>query len=59
MRDKTLHLLAVVVGVALIAIYSVLMTATEGSSGWAWILLIAGIISLIGGGRMLWRNVTT
>lgn len=58
MRDKTAQLLAVVIGIALIAIYSVLMIATEGSSAWAWILLIAGIITLIGGGLALRRNPT-
>jgi hypothetical protein len=55
MNGRTAQLLAVVAGVALIVVYSGLMMATEGSSGWAWLLLIAGIASLVGGG-MLRRN---
>jgi hypothetical protein len=46
----------VVVGVALIALYSGLMIATDGTSGWSWILLVAGIGSLIGGARLFRRN---
>ncbi len=47
---------AVVVGVASIALYSGLMIATDGTSGWSWILLVAGIGSLIGGARLFRRN---
>ena len=56
MNEETAQLLAVVAGVALIAIYSVLMMATEGTAGWSWIILVAGIGSLIGGGRLLRRS---
>jgi hypothetical protein len=50
MNQNTAQWVAVVVGVALIAIYSGLMIATEGTAGWSWILLLAGIGSLIGAG---------
>ncbi len=56
MDDKTAQLLAVVAGVALIAIYSVLMMATEGTAGWSWVILVAGIGLLIGGARLLRRS---
>ena len=56
MTEKTTQLLAVVGGIALIVIYSILMIATEGSSGWSWILLLAGIALLVGGGRLPRRN---
>jgi hypothetical protein len=59
MKNRTAQLVAVVAGIALIAIYSILMIATEGSSGWAWILLFAGIASLIGGARLLRRSAAT
>ena len=50
MNQNTAQWVAVIVGVALIAIYSGLMIATEGTAGWSWILLLAGIGSLIGAG---------
>ncbi len=56
MNENTAKRVAVVVGVALIAIYSILMMTTEGTSGWSWILLLAGIGSLIGGARLFRRN---
>lgn len=56
MNDRTAQLAAVVAGIALIVLYSVLMMATEGSAGWSWILLVAGIGLLIGGGRQLRRK---
>jgi hypothetical protein len=56
MNAKTGQLLAAGGGVGLIAIYSVIMMATEGNSGWAWILLVLGIAMLVGGGRMLRRR---
>ncbi|MCP3990420.1 MAG: DUF2207 domain-containing protein [Actinomycetia bacterium] len=59
MKDKTAQLLAVIIGIALIVIYSVVMMATEGNSGWSWILLIIGIVFLIGGGQMLRRSKPT
>jgi hypothetical protein len=58
MNENTAQWVAVVVGVALIAIYSGLMIATEGTSGWSWILLVAGIGSLIGGARLFKRNAS-
>ncbi len=58
MNDKTAQLVSVVAGIGLIVIYSVLMMATEGNAGWAWVLLLAGIGSLIGGGRLLRRGTT-
>ena len=59
MKHKTAQLLVGVAGVALIVLYSVLMMATEGSSGWSWVLLVAGIALLVGGGRMLRRGTAT
>ncbi|MCP3934916.1 MAG: hypothetical protein GY708_06045 [Actinomycetia bacterium] len=59
MKDKTAQLLAVIIGIALIVIYSVVMMATEGNSGWSWILLVVGIVFLIGGGRILRRSTPT
>ena len=56
MNENTAQWVAVVVGVALIAIYSGLMIATEGTSGWSWIFLIAGIGSLIGAGWLRRRT---
>ena len=56
MNDRTAQLLAVVAGLALIVLYSILMMATEGTAGWSWILLLAGIGLLIGGGRLLRRK---
>ena len=56
MRDNTAQVLAVAAGIALIVIYSVVMMATEGTSGWSWILLVAGIVLLVGGGRVLRRK---
>jgi len=56
MNERTAQWVAVVVGVALIAIYSGLMIATEGSSGWSWVILAAGIGSLFGGARLLRRG---
>ena len=56
MRGNTAQVLALAAGIALIVLYSVVMMATEGTSGWSWILLVAGIILLLGGGRMLRRN---
>ncbi len=56
MRDHTAQVLAVAAGIALIVVYSVVMMATDGTSGWSWILLVAGIVLLLGGGRMLRRN---
>lgn len=53
MTERTTQLIAVVAGIALIVIYSVVMIASEGSSAWVWVLLVAGIALLIGGGRML------
>ncbi len=58
MRDTTAQVLAVVAGIALIVLYSVLMMATDGTSGWSWILLVAGIVLLVGGGRLLRRNMS-
>lgn len=40
----------------MIVLYSGLMIAAEGGTGWAWILLVAGIALLVGGGRMMRRN---
>lgn len=59
MRNKSVQLLAVIGGLALIAIYSILMMATEGNSGWAWILLVAGVGALIGGAGLLPRRGTS
>ncbi|MCP5033079.1 MAG: DUF2207 domain-containing protein [Actinomycetia bacterium] len=59
MKDKTAQLLAVIIGIALIVIYSVVMMATEGNSGWSWIMLVIGIVFLIGGGQMLRRSKPT
>jgi len=56
MNENTAHWVAVIVGVALIAIYSGLMVATEGTSGWSWVLLLAGIGSLIGAARLFRRR---
>jgi hypothetical protein len=42
MNEKPAQRVAVVAVVALIAIHSGLMMATEGTAGWSWILL-AGI----------------
>jgi hypothetical protein len=56
MNKNTAQWAAVAVGVALIAIYSGLMIATEGTSRWSWILLIAGIGSLIGGAQLFRRD---
>lgn len=53
MRENTRQVMTVVAGILLIVVYSVVMMATEGSSGWAWILLIVGIGLLISGGLML------
>ena len=47
MNENTARWAAVALGVALIATYSALMIATEGTSGWSWILLVAGIGSLV------------
>ncbi len=58
MNDKTAQLVSVVAGIGLIVLYSVLMMATEGNAGWAWVLLLAGIGLLIGGGRLLRRGTT-
>ena len=58
MNEKTAQWVAVVVGVALIVIYSVVMMATEGSWGWSWILLVAGIGSLLGRARLFRRGAT-
>ena len=58
MNENIAQWVAVVVGVALIVIYSGLMIATEGTSGWSWILLLAGIASLIGRARLLRRSTT-
>ncbi|MGI9614909.1 MAG: hypothetical protein ACR2QO_18510 [Acidimicrobiales bacterium] len=59
MRNRSAQLLAVVGGLALIAFYSILMMATEGNSGWAWILLASGIAILIGGAGLLPRRGTS
>jgi hypothetical protein len=56
MRENSAQVLAVAAGIALIVIYSVVMMATEGTSAWSWILLVAGIILLVGGGRLLLRK---
>jgi predicted phage tail protein len=56
MNEKTAQWVTVVVGVALIAIYSAVMISTEGTSGWSWILLVAGIGSLVGGVRLFRRS---
>ena len=56
MSEHTAQWVAIVLGIALIAIYSVVMMATDGTSGWVWILLIAGIGSLIGGARLFRRG---
>jgi membrane-bound ClpP family serine protease len=56
MNENIAQWVAVVVGVALIVIYSGLMIATEGTSGWSGILLLAGIASLIGGARLFRRS---
>ena len=56
MSEHTAQWVAIVLGIALIAIYSVLMMAADGTSGWAWLLLIAGIGSLIGGARLFRRD---
>ena len=56
MNENIAQWVAVVVGVALIVVYSGLMIATEGTSGWSWILLLAGIASLIGGARLFRRS---
>ena len=56
MKVKSAQLLAVVLGVALILVYSGLMIANEGNAGWSWIILIVGIALLIGGGRISRRN---
>ena len=56
MDEKTAQWVAVVAGVALIVVYSVVMMASDGSTEWAWLLLAAGIALLIGGGRLLRRN---
>ena len=36
-----------IVGFALIGIYSWIMMATDGNGGWAWLLLVAGIVLLV------------
>lgn len=59
MKENTTHWLTVAAGILLIVLYSGLMTATEGNSGWAWILLVAGIGLLVGGGLMLRRNASS
>jgi zinc transporter ZupT len=59
MKANTAEWLTVAAGILLIVVYSVLMTATEGSSGWAWILLVAGIGMLVGGGVMLRRSASS
>jgi len=56
MNEKTAQWVAVAAGVALIAIYSGLMMATEGTAGWSWILLVAGVGLLVGGARLLRRS---
>jgi zinc transporter ZupT len=59
MKVNSPQFLAVVAGIMLIVIYSGLMMATDGNSGWAWILLAAGIALLIGGGILLRRNASS
>ncbi len=59
MKESTAQVIAVVAGLVLIVLYSGLMVATEGHSAWSWILLVAGIALLIGGGRLLRRNASS
>jgi hypothetical protein len=55
--ERRAELTAVVAGVALIVVYSIVMLTTDDGSGWAWVLLIAGIGLLAGGGRLLRRKI--
>ena len=56
MNERAAQVAAIVAGVVLIVVYSVLMTATEGTTAWSWVLLLAGIILLVSGGRLLRRD---
>lgn len=53
LSNKTAQVVATVAGLGLIVAYSVLMMASEGSTGWAWLLLVAGSLLLIGGAGLL------
>ena len=56
MNESTAEWVAVVIGVALIVTYSIVMMATDGDAGWAWMLLVAGIATLVGGAGLLRRR---
>ena len=43
--------LSVVIGVALIVLYSIVMIATGGDAAWAWLLLVLGLAALFDAGR--------
>lgn len=45
--SKGSQIAGLVAGLALIGVYSWIMMATNGNGGWAWILLLAGIVVLV------------
>ena len=45
--------LAAIAGIALVVAYSVIMIATSGGAGYAWLILVAGIALLAIAGRRL------
>lgn len=47
MEHQTTQRLGLAAGIGLIVIYSIIMVATGGSAPAAWLLLIAGIATLV------------
>jgi transketolase C-terminal domain/subunit len=45
------RLIAVIAGIALIGVYSWVMTAADGTASWAWILLVVAIVCLAAAAR--------
>ena len=50
MNRRTKQRLGLAVGIGLIVVYSIIMITTSGSAPLAWLLLIAGIATLIATG---------
>jgi hypothetical protein len=50
MTTKAMQWLGLLAGLALIAVYSIIMIASDGAGGWAALLLVAGIAVLVGTG---------
>ncbi|MDJ0960661.1 MAG: hypothetical protein QNJ88_08385 [Acidimicrobiia bacterium] len=50
MLHKHRHL-TTIVGAALFAVYSIVMMATAGSAGWAWLILAAAVVLMVTAAR--------